>query len=734
MKNILCCFVLLFSLLLKPMVSHAQKKPNVIFVVVDDLSIEFDAYGNPDVSTPNFARLMSHGVFFKNTYVQYALCSPSRTSFLSALRPDRTGIFFNGDDPRSHLGTNFRFLPEFFHDYGYRTERFGKVGPCHWEPTISWDYVVEKGRGNSPVPGADKTAKDGYWDAPHWWIDTATKTESQNETGMLTDSMIGKINNPVATPYFYALGLTTHAPYEPIIQDWNKTGDAANQKLLPVDIKGTLTNVRGNGSGNITLKPEPLDDSVDIPKIANADVIKYTPQEQQDIRHAYYGEIMQMDIHLGVLLDDLDKKNVWDSSIVVFISDHGVMMGEHGGNWLKLCIWEECNRIPLIVCAPGKKRGVVCNQLVEAVDLFPTLNELAGLPAPTENQGSSFVPLMENPDAAWKRAIFSQVIRFPPDGSDSAMGYAVRTSQFQYSTWQEYGEELYDIVNDPNEYTNLAINHPEHLADLNQMRTIYSQGWTASKPPVYTKSTFYKDADGDGFGTRLDTVIAYFAPDGYITKAGDCDDTNPKINPGAKEKACNGKDDNCDGRIDENKPVPTITPLGSLDICQAGSVVLKSVKGAGLTYQWLKDGANIAGATAVRYTATVKGAYKVLVTNTQNGCSNYSDAVTVTNSCGAIASGTNSSISVTSGTALQFSLYPNPSAGNINVSYTSNTSGTIKLKVLDVVGKVLMVKSEQATAGNNNYKLNLSNLKSGTYSLEVYDGAISKHVKFVIEK
>ncbi len=707
--------LLLLCYLLNPLDSGAQKKYNVIFIAADDLSIAFDAYGYPDVQLPNFARLIQHGMIFPQTYCQYALCSPSRTSIMSGKRPDSTGVFGNIISIRSTLGEDYRFLPEYFNDYGYRTEKFGKVASCKHEDEVYWDYVLE-GQGET---------RYGLRGTPDWWIDTSVKTVQQTVEGQITGALIEKIKQPVATPYFYGLGLSTHNPYTPILSSWNKLGDPLNKELLPVDINGTITNVLGNGSGNITLPDTPPNDTADIPPIALKDPIYYPPEEVQRIRHAYYGEMIELDEQLGAVLDELDILNLWESTVVVFWSDHGEQMGEHLGQWLKLTLFEECLRVPFVICAPGKKTGV-CNKPVELVDIFSTLAELCGLPAPLGQQGSSLVPLLENPNAQWKKAIFAQVQRFVNNNhNDTLMGRAARTNTYHYNSWQDQGEELYNVVLDPYEYTNLA-RHSEAAAVLNHMRNLLAEGWQGALPPVYIQSVYYRDADGDGYGKNHDSTIAYFAPDGYANKKGDCNDNDARIHPGANEKVCNGKDDNCNGSVDENKPQPTITPLGSLDICATGSVVLRTEKGPGFSYQWKRNGNNISGATSRTYTATIKGKYKVEIT--YNGCSSLSESAEVTSSCNASVL----SNEITSSEKL--SIYPNPSTGIITITYNSNSAGKIDLKVYDRIGKIVFSKADKAITGKNTYELNLVMLKPGVYDVELNNGALPIRSKLILDK
>jgi uncharacterized sulfatase len=185
------------------------------------------------------------------------------------------------------------------------------------------------------------------------------------------------------------------------------------------------------------------------------------------------------------VLDEMDRQNLWSNTVVVFWSDHGQQLGEHDGTWLKEVLFEESLHVPLIICVPGKPAGV-CSRLVEYVDLYPTLAQICGLPAPTGMEGSSFVPLLDMPTLHWKKAVFSQVLR-----ADSlVMGRSVRTEQYSYNSWETHGEELYDNIDDPHQYTNLVTN-PAYLETLKKMRRILADGWTSSLPPVYLQNYFY---------------------------------------------------------------------------------------------------------------------------------------------------------------------------------------------------------------------------------------------------
>jgi hypothetical protein len=291
---------------------------------------------------------------------------------------------------------------------------------------------------------------------------------------------------------------------------------------------------------------------------------------------------------------------------------------------------------------------------------------------------------------------------------------------------------LYDILLDPNEFTN-QINNPAYAATRDSMRNLFTGGWQNALPPVYRKRTFYRDSDADGFGTRTDSVIQYFAPSGYVAKVGDCDDTKSFVYPGANERPCNGIDDNCNGVIDENKTLPTVTASGSLDICATGFVTLTASGGSGATYQWKRNGVNITNAVKKNYRAKTAGSYTVVVTNPSSGCVAESLPTVVTNSCGKIAlDDAYASDAVTPG--INFSLYPNPSKGNVAVRYAGPTAGTLVVKIYDAAGRVVYSKKEQVLKAANVFNLNLSSLVSGVYYMELNDNNVKQRLKFIIER
>lgn len=532
------------------LLSQTQPRYNVLFIAVDDMIDRVDFLGAQDVATPNLHRLTSRGMVFTRTYVQYALCNPSRVSVLSGWRPDRIGIFENTVRPSTVLPPNVTYLPEYFRNYGYRAERYGKIMHSRYENDINWDYSEPPEGGaltlvNGKLVDKDDDIAPAAIDEPaKWWIKDVP--DSTHPDGIVARSLVRRLQQPQTQPFFYGLGLIApHDYFVPGLAYWNMNGDQGVQQLLPTNINGdTQKGYMGNGSSSITLPNEPPNDRSDVPAIAfnSWQLIKPADELQRTI-HAYNAEVSLMDAQLGLVLDELDRQNLWQNTIVVFFSDHGQHLGEHEGSWRKQTLFDRALHIPMIICMPGKPAGV-CNNLVELVDLYPTLLELCGLPPVEGTEASSFARLLDNPSQPWKNAVFSQVRR-----AGNLMGRSVTTQHYRYNSWGSNGEELYDLQADPGEFTNQATN-PQFAGVLTEMRQFLANGWTGSFPPACDTLTWYKDNDGDGFGRPDSTIRACYQPYGYSATPNDCDDSNAAIYPGATE-ICDGLDNNCNGVSDE---------------------------------------------------------------------------------------------------------------------------------------------------------------------------------------
>jgi uncharacterized sulfatase len=434
---------------------------NVLFIIADDLNNDLGCYGNTIVKSPNIDRLAAGGVRFERAWCQYPVCNASRTSFLSGRRPDTTGVIDNSTPPRTHL-KDAVMLPEHFRRNGYTTIKVGKIfhtGDAFEDPR-SWDtdiretseaknppksQIIEKGEG-VVLNAKDEETWDGF---------VARKAAALMEQA----ARDGK-------PFFVAAGF--RRPHTPYIAPKKYFDLYPPEKLTP--------------------RPEPPAHVKLIPPIAltyNLGSERLTESRRRPVMSAYYASISFMDAQVGVLLEALDRLRLRDRTVVVFLGDHGYHLGEHGGLWHKMTVFEEASRVPLILAVPGKKPAVSA-RLVELVDLFPTLAELCGLAKPDGLEGLSLVPLLDRPERPWKTAAFTVVshagkVKGGAELDPEKLGRTVRTERWRYTEWFDGSVELYDHEADPHELANLAKS-PKHTATLAQLKQTLAAGWKAALP------------------------------------------------------------------------------------------------------------------------------------------------------------------------------------------------------------------------------------------------------------
>jgi iduronate 2-sulfatase len=446
MRNWMRCAIGLMLLAITFTATGADsKKLNVLFIAVDDMNSDVGCYGSPIVKTPNIDRLAAKGVRFEHAYCQYPLCSPSRTSLMTGLRPDTTKIY--------DLKTHFRktipdvvTLGQMFQNNGYYSARVGKIyhygnpgdiGTSGLDDPPTWNHFV------NPA-GRDKTAlekdvinytpKRGLGSSLSFLADKQGKDEEHTDGKVATEG-IKELEAHKDKPFFIAIGF--YKPHCPYISP-GKYFD-----LYPMD--------------QIQLPTEPADQLKGVPQWALASTKPYpllgvSVNEAREAKRGYYAAISFVDAQIGRVIDAVDRMGLWENTVVVFWSDHGYHLGEHG-LWFKQSVFEEAARVPMIMIAPGKgNAGKTSPRTVELVDLYPTLADLTGCKPPANLQGRSLRPLLEDPSAAWDHPAFTQTKH------GTHMGRSIRTERWRYTEWNggEAGVQLYDHDNDPHEYKNLA--------------------------------------------------------------------------------------------------------------------------------------------------------------------------------------------------------------------------------------------------------------------------------------
>ena len=423
-----------------------SRRPNVLLIMADDLNDDMGTFGHPMVKTPNLDRLAARGVRFERAYTQFPLCSPSRVSLLTGLRPDTTKIYELQTDFRTIL-PDVVTLPQMFRKNGYVAARVGKIyhygnpgqiGTSGLDDPASWDLVVNPS-------GVDKdeetkltnlTPARGLGSALAYYASPAA--DEEHTDGKVASEVIALLEKNKDRPFFIGAGF--YRPHCPFIAprkyfDMYPLDRIAAPKWSPGDVEKV---------------PPPAWFTTPPNWDVGDDGVRATIQ-------AYYASISFLDANVGRVLDALDRLGLAGNTVVVFISDHGYLLGERG-QWMKQMLFERSARAPLIIAGPGvTAKGQPSRRIVEFLDLYPTLADLSGVTPPSGLHGRSLRPLLKDPRAAWTHPAVTQVRRGNAK-EGFFMGSSVRTEHWRYVEWDEgkRGTELYDEAADPSELRNLA--------------------------------------------------------------------------------------------------------------------------------------------------------------------------------------------------------------------------------------------------------------------------------------
>lgn len=441
--------------------TEAAEKPNVLFIAVDDLTHALGCYGHPLAKTPHLDRLAARGVRFDRAYCQIPLCNPTRASVLTGLRPDTLRVYDLNRHFRDEL-PDVVTLPQLFRQQGWFTARVGKIyhydvprhiGTNGLDDAPSWQQTVNpKGRDVAEEALITNPTPERPVSAALSWL-AADGTDEEQTDGLITTAAIALLEEHRNQPFFLGVGyFRPHTPY---------VAPKKYFELYPLEL--------------VQLPTAPADDRDDIPPAAfahNNPTPNYgLPEETcREALRAYLACVSFVDAQIGRLLEALERLDLADNTIVVLWSDHGYHLGEHLGVWQKRCLFEESARSPLLIYSPrAAGNGRACGQVVEFVDIYPTLADLAGLSPPRNLAGRSLRPLLEQPERKWQGTAFTQVLR--PGAGKPFVGRSLRTDRWRFSDWDggRAGRELYDHAADPQEFHNLA-NEPEHQSLIEEFR------------------------------------------------------------------------------------------------------------------------------------------------------------------------------------------------------------------------------------------------------------------------
>jgi len=417
---------LLLSVAAAPL--NAAERPNVLFIAVDDLNDWIGCLGgHPDAKTPHIDRLAAKGMLFTRSYCAAPACNPSRAALMTGVRPSTSGVYTNSDPWRKAL-PNAVTLPQHFMKHGYRVVGGGKIYHGRFPDPASWQEYEKK----SSDPKPKSTPVNGIRGTAHFDWGPVAADDRQMDDHRIVDWAIQELQQTHDKPFFLACGV--YKPHLP----WY-----APQKyfdMFPVE-------------------------KVKLPKILDTDLDDVPPAGVKMARPAgdhrrvvmsnnhhlavqgYLATMAFADAQVGRLMQALENSAYADNTIVVLWGDHGWHLGEKH-HWRKFSLWEEADRTPLMIIAPGlTKPGQRCERTVSLMDLYPTLADLCGLPQGDHLEGNSLRPLLMDPAASWK---------FPALTTHGRNNHAVRSERWRYIRYADGSEELYDHQNDPQEWKNLA--------------------------------------------------------------------------------------------------------------------------------------------------------------------------------------------------------------------------------------------------------------------------------------
>ncbi|MBL8212138.1 MAG: sulfatase, partial [Bryobacterales bacterium] len=449
---------------------------NILFIAVDDLRPELGCYGAKTVLTPNIDRIAKQGITFLRAYCQQAVCSPSRTSLLTGARPDTTKVW--------DLVTHFRdampgvvTLPQHFKQNGYFVQGIGKIFHPGYDDPPSWStpwqtpnapvYALAK---STAVPAEDgrKKSKNGAA------FESADVADDYYKDGKVAALAVETLRTLAAKPdpFFLAVGFAKpHLPFVAPKKYWDLYD--------PAEIKLAANPYRPKGAPEYALT-------------TSGELRNYQGQPAEgpipdglarQLKHGYYAAASYTDAQIGKLLDELDRSGLRRNTVIVLWGDHGWKLGEHG-EWCKHSNVENDTNAPLLLSVPGMKQaGKRTSALVEFVDVYPTLSELAGLRPPAHLEGMSFRPVLDDPARPWKKAAFSQYPR-----QQKVMGYSMRTDRYRLTVWVNRKDhakveavELYDHQTDPQENANIA-GEPGNQQLLAKLMVQWKGGWQGARP------------------------------------------------------------------------------------------------------------------------------------------------------------------------------------------------------------------------------------------------------------
>jgi len=518
--------------------AQPQQRKNVLFFAIDDLRTELGAYNHDQVKSPNIDKLASKSLLFERAYCQVSLCSPSRASLLTGRRPDTNHVWQISADEYWRQFTNATTIPQYFKENGYISIGMGKVfhpGAASGKDDEEYSWSPEG------LPYYHSPLEQRYGPANHtssWWAFEGI-ADNQQPDGQIADRAVSVLQQLHQNrskgdnrPFFLAVGF--HKPHLPFYAPsrYFDLYPPASEIKLPVnpnppkdmpDIAWSIYSyIRGFGDTK-QFFPNVTKCFSDAQASIYGKECRFPVDKARELRRAYYACVSYTDTQVAKVLAELERQGFSNDTIIVLWGDHGWQLGEHN-EWCKFTNFEDGVHVPFLLRVPGVTDGGMRTQaLVELIDIFPSVAELAGIKVPppcpegehnllTCVEGSSVAPLLKNPNQQWKKGAFSQYARpgsgltsipghppFDNEHGENVMGYTIRVDQYRFTEWVRFnrttamphwddvwGTELYNhtepttFFNDEN--ANLA-NDPDMQPVVKELRQLLHAEWRAALPP-----------------------------------------------------------------------------------------------------------------------------------------------------------------------------------------------------------------------------------------------------------
>lgn len=422
------------------------ERSNVLFIAVDDLRPELNCYGRTEIKSPNIDAIAAKGTLFERTYCQVAVCGASRASLMTGLRPQTTRCW-NYKTPMREKNPDALSMPQHFKAQGYTTLSIGKIYHAYNDDfPQGWSEKPLRGLGPAYASPAGMAASTK---ARRIQRETGVRTNgpaSENggdvsddayNDGMVTKTAVERMKKLASSnaPFFLAVGFNKpHLPFNAPKKYW----DLYDRPKIKVPSRSKAINgLPYDGSSWGELK-----NYSDIPKKAK----RLDDAKTRELIHGYRASVSYVDAQIGRLIKGLEENGLAKNTIIVLWGDHGYYLGDYG-EWCKHTTYEVAAKVPLVIVAPGQKKGQRTKALAELVDLFPTLCDLTGIPIPQNLHGLSLKPVLANPSAPWREGAFSQYFKAKP-GVGKVLGTSLRTDRYRYTEWRknDHTGKLEDIT------------------------------------------------------------------------------------------------------------------------------------------------------------------------------------------------------------------------------------------------------------------------------------------------